>query len=376
MKISSISENLSITFIGEVMLGREVGEKYIANEYQLVSTEIKKHLNKSDFVIANLEAPINDNRLSEDHLMIFNGKSKTLKEVSFVNVFSLANNHINDTGTEGILSTIENLEKQGFLHNGIYKKEYQPLLFDKENNKIAIICCTDILNDEIDKDFEESLLWLNNKQIPEIISKYKEEGYFVMIYVHGGIMFTRYPNPIFRKDMHALIDEGADCVVTLHPHVLGGYETYKDKFIFYSLGDFIMDGHSERRREAALLNLKIKDNLIVDFNIMPTFINKELQATFAQNKKKEKIIRSWEKVSSDLKKIKDFQQYEIFYKKQFKKELAYHILSTLHFQFKYKSTSEIFLLVFNRFKDFKNMSRWFFKDTSKMRNNLEDKSML
>ncbi|TFG35311.1 MAG: CapA family protein, partial [Parcubacteria group bacterium] len=39
----------------------------------------------------------------------------------------------------------------------------------------------------------------------------------------------------------AAIDAGADLVVEHHPHVVQKSEEYKNKYIFYSLGNFIFD---------------------------------------------------------------------------------------------------------------------------------------
>ena len=43
---------------------------------------------------------------------------------------------------------------------------------------------------------------------------------------------------------HLAIDEGADLVVGHHPHVLQGIETYKEKTIAYSLGNFCFGGNT------------------------------------------------------------------------------------------------------------------------------------
>jgi poly-gamma-glutamate capsule biosynthesis protein CapA/YwtB (metallophosphatase superfamily) len=40
---------------------------------------------------------------------------------------------------------------------------------------------------------------------------------------------------------HVFIDNGADVVVGMHPHVVQETETYKNKFIAYSLGNFLFD---------------------------------------------------------------------------------------------------------------------------------------
>ena len=44
-----------------------------------------------------------------------------LNEFDFVNFFSLANNHINDCGEEGIIDSIKALDDFDFDYNGVYK---------------------------------------------------------------------------------------------------------------------------------------------------------------------------------------------------------------------------------------------------------------
>ena len=42
-----------------------------------------------------------------------------------------------------------------------------------------------------------------------------------------------------------MIDAGADVIVGAHPHVTQNIEWYKDKPIFYSLGNFVFNGFDE-----------------------------------------------------------------------------------------------------------------------------------
>jgi poly-gamma-glutamate synthesis protein (capsule biosynthesis protein) len=369
------SNSISISFIGEVMLGREVGEYYKKNNHQIVDNKIKEKLIKSDFVLANLEAPVAGDIKEEDNIMTFIAKPETLKEVDFIDAFSLANNHINDAGSIGIEESIKHLEKNKFEWNGFFKQKYEPIVFIKNKIKCAIICCTDVINIEIqDQEFDRELLWLDDERLDDVILEYKNSGYFVILYVHGGIMFSRYPNPAFRKVLHEKVDKGVDSVVTVHPHVLGCEETYKGKTIFYSLGDFIMDGHSERRRSAAILNITIREDFTIESELIPTYIKKNLTTKLAIGNKKEKILKSWVSISEKL--ALNSAAYNSFYNKKFRQEIFLHILSTLSYQIKNKSSIDLIKLLISRAKDFKNMGRWLMKDTSKMRNNLEDKTML
>jgi len=355
------------------MLGREVGGKYFASKEEIVSSDIKQKISFSDYVVANLEAPVS-NKTKEDNIMTFIAKPQILSEVDFVDVFSLANNHINDAGIKGIDETIEFLEENNFEPNGFYIDEYEPAILEGNEVNCAVICCTDVLNKDLSELYDKKLLWLDNKVIDKKIKEYKEKGYFIILYVHGGIMFSRYPNPLFRNVLHSKIDIGADLIVTVHPHVIGCDETYKGKKIFYSLGDFIMDGHSERRRSSIILNLNLKNDFSFTYELIPTYINDELKTELAKGKEKEKLLKSWREVSDKLFKYKN--NYEGFYKKKFKIEILLHVISTIKYQIKEKSIIDFVKIIFTRAKDFKNMGRWLMKDTSKMRNNLEDKTML
>ncbi|SHN00966.1 CapA family protein [Polaribacter sp. KT 15] len=365
---------MKLSFIGDIMLGREVGEKSLISKNKIVSKEVEQIISKSKFVVANLEAPISQN-IEEDDIMTFIAKPETLTEVDFVDVFSLANNHINDAGTNGIVESIKFLENQNFVSNGFYKHEYEPVILKDNEINCAVICCTDVINIEIDDEkFNRKLLWLDDEIIDKTIVKYKEKGYFVILYVHGGIMFSRYPNPAFRNALHSKIDIGVDSIITVHPHVIGCEETYKGKKIFYSLGDFIMDGHSERRRSSMILNFDLKKDFSFTYELIPTIINNDLRTGLAKGKKKEKLLKSWKVVSEKL--AKNTENYDNYYKKRFKIEILLHVISTLKYQIKEKSILDFIKIIYTRAKDFKNMGRWMMKDTSKMRNNLEDKTML
>ena len=102
------------------MLGRLVSSNYRKKPYQLVSSGIVENV-KDSFVVANLESPLmTDSTGAKDH-MCFSGEPQILDQLGWIDMFSTANNHINDFGDTGITSTLNELEKRGFKHNGIYK---------------------------------------------------------------------------------------------------------------------------------------------------------------------------------------------------------------------------------------------------------------
>lgn len=71
----------------------------------------------------------------------------------------------------------------------------------------------------------------------------------VIIYLHWNYEFEYYPQPADRELAFQAIDAGADAIIGHHPHIVGVYETYKNRPIFYSLGNFFMpteQGFGER----------------------------------------------------------------------------------------------------------------------------------
>ena len=82
---------------------------------------------------------------------------------------------------------------------------------------------------------------------------------------------------------HQLIDAGADIVHGHHPHILQSTEIYKNKPIFYSLGNFIFDQNwSSETSSSELVILKVdKENILetikkpylIKFNSQPQFLN-------------------------------------------------------------------------------------------------------
>ena len=308
----------TISFIGDIMLGRFVTERYAKQPYKLVSESIVKVLSEADVCIANLESPITSQK-TEDSLK-FAASAELLEQFKWIDYFSLSNNHINDFGNQGMSETIKTLETERIGHNGIYTETYKPILIENNNEKIAIVTCADMMNYEFSEDSPYKTLRVNQGNIIErVILQYKSQGYFVVLYAHVGMLFSRFPNPVIRDFIHRMVDVGADCVITVHPHCLGGYEIYKEKLIVYSLGDFLMDGASFRRRKAGVLNLTINNGTIASWFITPVLTNDDLQVCQPNDETARKMLSSFDWVSKQI--SEHSSKYTRFYKYQYKKEL-------------------------------------------------------
>ncbi len=68
---------------------------------------------------------------------------------------------------------------------------------------------------------------------------------FLIMFLHWGDDHNIFINRDQQEAGRRLIDEGADLIIGHHPHVPQGYEVYRDKYIFYSLGNFIFTPREE-----------------------------------------------------------------------------------------------------------------------------------
>lgn len=358
---------MKIAFVGDIMLGRLISHKFQHHPYQLVASKVIEDLKKNDVVIANLESPIIRSKIEVKDHMCFCGNPDFLKQLKWVNLFSTANNHINDFGSQGISETLEEIGKTEIKHNGIYKGKYLPYIIEEQ--KIAIVTLTDLMNHEIDEKSDWKLLRMDNPDVMNHISEYAKNGYFVIVFAHVGMLFTRFPNPITYDYLHQYVDAGAKLVVTSHSHCLGGMEKYKDVPIIHSLGDFLMDGASFRRRRAAYLTVEIQNKEIKCLDVTPVYTTDDLYADYPDDRTCKKMLKSFYQVGALIEKNKD--RYEQFYKRQYNKEIIAHSLSTLHYLYKKEGVLGLLKTVWVRMEDVIRIIKWSVTDRSKVQSDTD-----
>ena len=122
------------------------------------------------------------------------------------------------------------------------------------------------------------ITWLdeNSKQrmVRDIQSLNKQVD-IVIVSFHWGVSGTTQPVSYQTNIARAVIDAGADVVFGHGPHRYQKIEVYKDKPIFYSLGQAAFDDRRSDRwrrfREGLLVRLSIKDKKVQSVNMVPTW---------------------------------------------------------------------------------------------------------
>lgn len=211
---------------------------------QRIFEEIKPYIIRADISIVNLEAPVIKNKptpiqKSGPCLGVAPTTVEVLKNAGF-GVITLANNHFFDQGQQGVDNTIDtcNLLNINVMGGGkTYKQARMPLFMDCNGHRIAFLnACEQEFSIATSEHGGSNPLDLINMQ--EDIAATRKEADFVVVILHGGIEQYHYPTPRMKRWFHHFVDLGADVVINHHQHCINGYEIYKEKPIFYGLGNF------------------------------------------------------------------------------------------------------------------------------------------
>ncbi|KZX14363.1 CapA family protein [Methanobrevibacter curvatus] len=283
-------ENISIAITGDVMFARKMPS--VLDSGVDPFKNVKNVTSSADLLLLNFENPATNAELNYKHTIPIksNPKYTHLAKANNKTVVALSNNHIFDYGDIGYEDTIKTLKENDILYLGAghnIDEATKPVTLEIKDRKITILNYMDQNNF---KEFSQSELPISTKNSSgyapinwDIIQKDLTENNdsdMVIVFLHYGNEYSRTPNNNQVDISHKLIDNGADIVVGAHPHVSQGIETYKNKTIFYSLGNFIFDQSNPATHIAMFLELKLVNSeceIIVHpiyiSNYLPTFMD-------------------------------------------------------------------------------------------------------
>ncbi|PID27519.1 MAG: hypothetical protein CSB55_08560 [Candidatus Cloacimonadota bacterium] len=267
----------------------------------------------SDVVFGNQENPVTSETKRNGSLVVNLKSGKdSIDILKNFDVLSLCNNHIFDYGEKGMSDTINYLKLNNIACYGTGKniKEAVKPYFDHKN-KLCFFSATRWFNAKKNKAGTASF-----KAIEKEFNKFKKDGYFNIYTPHWGYEYITTPPPDVRRHAKKMIDIGVDLIAGTHPHILQGFEKYKDKYIFYSLGNLIFhDKHMKPRQNKELIDktviliLNITDNKVDKADFLPVNItNSGLSEAGDQFNAKDLL----DKLSSPL--LRPYKEYlKIYY---------------------------------------------------------------
>ena len=254
---SSSAQSMKLTFLGDCLVSTYKGGEakgtfnWYAKNYPATYffEKVYDTLSTDDYTIANCETVLTDRTLTPrnkgtgSRVFWFYGPSANAKifTAGSVEVTGVVNNHMKDYGQAGYEDTLAALKKENLII-GDYNK---PVYLEKNGIKAAIMFVN---------------LWSlgDADKIIADMKKLDADTDYKIIYFHGGVEGTNYPEQWKVNACRKLIDSGANFVIGMHPHVLQPIEEYHGGVIVYSLGNFLFGGNTAPVKNTIIYQIELK----------------------------------------------------------------------------------------------------------------------
>ncbi len=238
-KSQAVNEDvISISFAGDCTLGTDTSFSYDNSftdrfvkedsDYSYFFRNVKPIFEADDLTLVNLETTLTNAKKPAVKQFRFKGDPSyvNILKAGAVEAVNIANNHIHDYLAEGFEDTVKALDGGGILYSGWDKTAYQTI----RGVTVAMIGYT---------------IWDTGvkAKVLESIEAAAEKADIIIVSFHWGEERVNYASKYQRELAHFCIDHGADAVIGHHPHVIQGIESYKERYIVYSLGNFCFGGN-------------------------------------------------------------------------------------------------------------------------------------
>ncbi len=211
---------------------------------------VRDIIEKADVSVINQETLICNDMYEPSNYPMFNSPvalGDYMIDMGF-DIFTLANNHCLDYGSEGLSYSLDYWEGNDVVYAGTYRNEE-----DKNNIrvgeycgiKISVLSYTESLNGLSLPSGSELIIGRtdNLDEMIEDVRAAKEISDVCVVALHWGVEGSDAVEDWQREYAKALADAGADIIIGNHPHVLRGIEMIPhdggETVCAYSLGNFI-----------------------------------------------------------------------------------------------------------------------------------------
>ena len=244
---------LRLVFAGDIM-GHDVN--YRMDDYHDIYKGVQRLFSRADLALANLELPVDPTR-PESGYPYFNGNLAYIRAAvdSGISVFSVANNHAFDGGTEGVLQTIRSLcglstaASRPLVYSGIRgnpRRPFTPESFVVQGVRIGFIALSQFLNEPDEGRYVDVIDYTNvlaTEAFLRFVRDVRNSYDLLIVSYHGDQEYVQEPSALKKVFFRRLLQAGVHIVFAHHPHVVQGYEVVRaagaDRLIMFSMGNFI-----------------------------------------------------------------------------------------------------------------------------------------
>lgn len=273
---------IKLSFVGDISItGR--AEEYVLNKNNKYREEFLSMFDDSNLILINLESPVTKSENKKKNKpYIFKSSPEILDIFDDRFIFCLANNHITDYGIEGLNDTINELKLRGFSYCGAGNDlgEASEIITKTINGKNISILNAGDERYEVASGNSYGICPANESLLLEKVRIAKLNSEFVIVSLHLGIEFLKFPSEYQISLSEKLLNQGANIVLHHHSHCLSGYTKYNNtNAVFWGLGNFVFPYSApsgfKKWYNSAIFNILLNSNdmNISDIEIEPKLIN-------------------------------------------------------------------------------------------------------
>ena len=246
----------TLALVGDIMLGRGVNGEVPCKPPEEFWGSALPVLQTADAVVGNLESAITRHTTlwtRTRKVFHFRADPPAIELLKLANVrcVSLANNHVLDFETEGLLDTLRHLDDAGIAHAGAGRdpaEAIRPALIDVAGLRVAVISATDNEPEFAAAPGRPGTCYFDLGRdlgalgrLREVAISARQSGASVVILsLHWGPNMVSVPPAEFQTFASEAL-AFADVIHGHSAHVFQGVEQRGGKFILYDTGDFLDD---------------------------------------------------------------------------------------------------------------------------------------
>ncbi|MDZ5472737.1 CapA family protein [Bacillus sp. 31A1R] len=292
----SLEMNITLGAIGDILIHDRVymdAKKQKGYDFNPMFQHVHSILGQPDLLLANQETVLGGTQLGLSGYPMFNSPQQVGDALvhAGVDIVSTANNHSLDKGEKGLVTSLNYLDKIGLYHVGTFRnpKEQETLtVLHKNGFKVAYLSYTYGTNGiPVPKGKDYLVNLIDKKKMKKEIKRAKDEADVVVMSLHWGNEYQRFPTDEQKELGHFLINEGVDVLFGHHPHVLQPMEWVKADdgrtgFIVYSLGNFLSGQMWDYKDIGGMATIQIK-KVVNETGSYIELLQPEFYPTFVSN---------------------------------------------------------------------------------------------